>query len=144
MKGKVLVIEDNVDWQNLLRDFLEKAGYFVVIEASLELAINKISHELFHFITIDMQLDEDNTGKEKFEGWHILEVVKKLRIHQTTPTMVITGFESEYLELKKLKSVEGLFFMGKGNFDRTSFIETIDRVVAAKDLRFNDDHRGTV
>ena len=142
MKGKVLVIEDDINWQDNLRRFLEIAGFYVEIESNIEAALKKLQKDRFHFITIDMQLDEKNATVLEFEGWRILEIIKKLHLLRITPVMVITGFEREYQELKKIKKVEDLFFMGKGTFNRQEFINVIELCVNHIDLRFKDDHRG--
>ena len=112
------------------------------VVSDLSLALQKVKSEIYHFITIDMQLDESNVDAHKFEGWDILEIIKKLRVQDITPAMVITGFNKEYKDLKEMKKLESIFFMYKGKFDRTEFIDIVERAVKSKDLRFKDDHRG--
>ena len=142
MKGKVLVIEDNLDWQADIKEYLEFDGFHVEIANNLEAALKKVREHRFHFITIDMQLDEKNMEADKFEGWSVLELVKKLRIQDITPAMIITGFGEHYKMLKSVKKVESLFFMEKGEFDRKTFLEIINREVERIDLRFKNDYRG--
>ncbi len=141
MKGKVLVIEDDPHWQNTLKRYLEQAEYYVDVVDNLKSAIERIKGELYHFITVDMQLDSRTIQPESLEGWNILQVVKKLGVEHRTPVMVVTGFESEYIDLKDLNKYKSLFLMGKGNFDKKQFIETVDRSVAMHDLRFHGDKR---
>jgi len=141
MKGKILVIEDDKHWQSKLGRYLEEAGFYVEIVSDLDLALQKVSSELFHFITIDMSLDEGRSNAGNFEGWQVLEIVKKLSVESRTPTMVITGFEVEYKKLIPEKDLQSIFFMGKGSFDREKFVETVVRAVDFHDLRFKDDHR---
>jgi DNA-binding response OmpR family regulator len=142
MKGKVLVIEDNQAWQDLLKKYLERDGFYVEIVDNLESALTKVKHELFHFITIDMRLDDSNQAPGRYEGWTILKVVKELRIQNLTPCMIVTAHGEDYHELKKSKNVESLFIMEKANFDRKQFLAIINRMVEQNDLRFKDDHRG--
>ncbi len=142
MKGKILVIEDNPIWQRKFKKFLELDGFFVEIVSNPKIAIEKIQTERFHFITIDMQLNEKNKEAKSFEGWDILELIKKFRVQAITPVMVITGYGAQYNELKATKKVESLFFMEKGEFDRQKFLEIINKQVEKIDLRFKDDHRG--
>jgi CheY-like chemotaxis protein len=142
MKGKVLVIENEEPWKTYIREFLEEAGFFVEVVENLDDALQKMKNELFHFITIDMQLDTRTTSSKDFEGWKILEEVKKLWIHDRTPTMIITGFEDKYHELKKQKGVEGIFFMSKLGWDPDEFVKCVETAVARYDLRFKDDYRG--
>jgi CheY-like chemotaxis protein len=142
MKGKVLVIEDDEFWKSDLCEFLEDAGFHVEVVSELEKALEKVKKERFHFITIDMQLNEANIDSQKYEGWEILEIIKKLRVQDITPAMVITGFGEEYSELKNKKKLEAIYFMSKGLFDKKEFIEIIEKEVSRRDLRFKNDFRG--
>jgi CheY-like chemotaxis protein len=139
-RGKVLVVEDNQNWQKDIKKCLQKAGLFVEVVDNLNTAIYKIKNELFHFITIDMELIE-GTSPQAFQGWDLLAAIKKLRIQRTTPVMVITGFEQDYLELKKGKNIDALFFMGKGEFDDQKLIDIIINSIDKHDLHFPNDHR---
>ncbi len=142
MKGKILIIEDNHSWQIMLKKYLQEDGFYVEVTNDLATALLKIEKEMFHFVTIDMQLDNNNKTPGKYEGWTILETVKKIRLQNTTPCMVITAWGEDYEEVKKLKNVESLFIMEKQTFDRKIFLEIINKNVERIDLRFKDDHRG--
>jgi len=142
MKGKVLIIEDNEVWQNILKEPLESDGFFVEVVNNLDEAVKKVNREKFHFITIDMQLHNDTTTPEQYEGWNILEIIKKLRIQIITPCMVITAFGANYLKHKGAKKVESLFFMDKSKFDEQAFLDKVNEQVQRINLRFKDDHRG--
>ena len=144
MKGKILIIEDDINWQEDLKEYLEIDGFFVKVVSDLETAIITVNKERFHFITVDMELNPDASNiikPEEYEGWGVLEEIKKLRIQDITPVMVITGHGVDYNLFKKLKKVEALFFMEKGEFDKQKFLEIINAQVKRINLRFKDDHR---
>lgn len=140
-RGKVLVIEDKSIWQQKLKEYLEEIGFFVETVSSLEVGLDKIQKELFHFVTIDLQLDDDTADPTSYEGWRVLERIAKLRADQYLSTMVITAFEKDYEELKRVKKLEGTFFMSKKSFDKKSFQDLVLRVVEQTNLKFRDDHR---
>jgi DNA-binding response OmpR family regulator len=144
MKGKILVIEDDPNWQEDLKYYFESDGFYVDIVADLETAIIKIKNEMFHFITIDMRLDDKkDMNPDQFEGWELLQIVKKLRVQNNTPVMVITGYEIQYEKLKNEKDTNSLFFMGKGKgFDLEELLDVINTQVKRIDLRFKNDYRG--
>jgi len=143
-RGKVLVIEDDDHWHYDIKECLINAGFHVEVVTGFRAALAKVQKELFHFITIDMQLKETTTDANQFEGWDILDTVNKLRIQDRTPVMVITGFEQEYHDLEKAKKAEPLFFMGKGSFDEKEFISIVIRETDRTNLRFKDDHRESI
>jgi DNA-binding response OmpR family regulator len=139
-KGTILVIEDNLLWQKELRKVLEKEGYFVDIESRFENAIIKVKEKLYHFITIDMQLNKKTLDPYLFEGWDLLKIIKKLKIENNTPVLVLTAFEKDYGEQIKLNKLESIFFMGKGEFDPQKLINIINKSIEKIELRFKDDH----
>jgi DNA-binding response OmpR family regulator len=141
MKGKILIVEDDKSWQNILKQCLNKAGYYAVIAGDVETALELIIKERFHFITTGLSLEDDTSNPEWFGGWVVFRKVKQLRINTVTPVMVITGLEDEYLHFARENGLEADYFMGKGNFNEKELIEIINREVACIDLRFNDDHR---
>ncbi len=143
MKGKVLIIEDAEKWQEILKECIADAGYYVEVVADLGSAISKVEHERFHFITIDMSLKDDGTTPNAYEGWTVLSAIEKLRIKDITPTMVISGYEDEYHEFRPIKNLQGIFFMGKSDFDEEKLLDIINREVDRIDLRFEGDHRQT-
>lgn len=141
-RGKVLVIEDNQDWQDILKGYLDEAGFFVEVVATLESGLEKIKNEIYHFATIDLQLDENTLIPSKFEGWKILEKIFKHRTDDRMPTMVITGFDKDYAALRKNKKFHGVFFMAKKNFDGEKFTQTVITAVEKLDVKFFEDRRG--
>ena len=139
-RGKVLVIEDDISWQTKLKKYLEKEGFFVDAAVSLEEAKVKMQNN-YHYITIDLQLDTKTTDKEKFEGWEILQKVVNTSLKFRTPTMVVTGFDKEYLEVKGIKGLCSFNFMSKSKFDKRIFVKKIIDAVDKIDLTFKDDKR---
>ncbi|SDF96279.1 Response regulator receiver domain-containing protein [Dyadobacter soli] len=141
MKGKVLIIEDDPVWIEQLSSHLEFAGFHVTVANSIESAIAKLTSEMFHFITIDMNLNDRADDPDQFEGWKVLETVNRLRIRDITPTMIITGYGADYDNLRPEKKLQSVFFMEKGSYDRDRLINTALREVELINLRFKDDHR---
>ena len=127
-KGKVLVIEDQIEWQSYLKEIIEDAGFYVEIVGDLESALVKIKKEMYHCITVDMRLS-DVDDSLKLEGWNVLELVKNLRIDDRTSIIVITGFPKDYNNLHKLKSINDLYMIDKGEFRSKLFIDILIREV---------------
>jgi CheY-like chemotaxis protein len=141
MKGKILIVEDDKQWQTILKQCLCNAGYYTAVDGDVESALEVIEKEKFHFITTGMSLADDNLNPEEFGGWKVLKKINQLRINKVTPVMVLTGLENAYLQSAMDKGLEATFFMAKRNFDKEKLIEIINREVERIDLRFLDDHR---
>jgi ActR/RegA family two-component response regulator len=140
-RGKVLVIEDDKDWQARLKKYLQEAGFSVEIVSTLKEGLQKVKDENFHFATIDLQLNTDTLHPPEFEGWKILEEIVKYRADRTMPTMVITGYDKDYIELKGIKNLKGTFFIPKKDFDKKRFIESVTIAIESLGVRFHEDQK---
>ena len=138
-RGKILVIEDNEDWKQLLSDYLKEAGYHVETVTTLNQGLQKIKREMFHFVTIDLQLDEKTQKPSEFEGWDILKKIIDYRANSYMPTMVITGFEGVYEKFSKIKKIHADFHMLKKDFNKEIFINNINRSIKHLDVHFFND-----
>ncbi len=140
-RRKVLIIEDKKDWQEILKEYLEEAGFYVEIVSNLQDGLDKIKNENFHFATIDLQLDLETINPFEFEGWEILDKIVEYRAEMRLPTMVITGFDYDYVKFSRIKKLYGTYFMPKKEFDRKVFIEKVKFAVESLDIRFFDEEK---
>jgi len=141
MKGKVIIIEDDKKWQRKLSQYLIEAGFYVEVSAELKSGLEKIENEIFHFATVDLQLDNNTQNPSEFEGWDILEEIIRHRTDNRMPTMVITGFPEQYKKFSKTKNLKATFFMSKKEFDKKEFIENVINAVEEINIRSFDDKR---
>lgn len=142
MKGRILIIEDEKIWQMNLRLCFEEAGYYVTIVNNLAEALDILKNQLFHLMTIDMNLDlQKSFDGELLEGWDVLKIIKKHQIDRITPTIVITGYPEHYLEISKQKKLSGMFFISKDQFSKDELLRIANREIERNDLRFYDDKR---
>lgn len=56
MKGKILIVDDELSICDALRIFLTRKGYSVSTVCSGEAALEKIKREDFHFMLLDMKM----------------------------------------------------------------------------------------
>ena len=136
---KILVIEDAKDWRDQIREYLEESNYKVDVADDLESALEKMRHNIYHLITVDMQLDENTTTANEYEGWNILDEVIKQGKGKSIPTLVITGFDKDYKELKDIKKRYGTYFLPKREFDKATFIKYVKMATEYTELKFKTD-----
>ena len=133
-RGKVLIIEDNPLWAKRLRRYLEKSDFSVTVASNKNKAIEFLKKQNFHFITVDLQLDEATQNTDDFEGWEVLKIAKD----SFTPKMVLTGFpdQNQKNQSKALTKIFGVtFVMTKQDFDKTDFLKTVIGTVEKMNLR---------
>jgi len=143
-RGKVLVVEDNPTWSNRLKETLEENGFHVVVKKTKTEALEIIGKEHFHFVTVDLQLDESTLDDKKFEGWEVMKKILDFGVQKDMPIMVLTGFpgdEENDNQRKAYRDYEATYFMEKAKWDKKEFIDTVIKAVEYMDIRFKDDYK---
>lgn len=89
--AKILVVEDNSDYRELLQNFLESADYEVHTAADGITALELISHPFFFdLILLDLMLP-------KLDGFHICKFIREIC---DTPVIMLTALDSEENQLR--------------------------------------------
>jgi CheY-like chemotaxis protein len=131
---RILVVEDDEDWQELLKDFLEEDDYEVIIasdrdEAVRELAKAKSQKKSFDLATVDMQLSS-KIGKAT--GRAVVDHLKRYRI----PCIVVSGSIEKIKEVVNLLKKYGVHnVIGKDEFEPEEFRKMVREVLSAKTQR---------
>ena len=90
MKDTILVVEDEYDIRELLKEFLTQAGYDVVTaEDGLE-ALEKFKYFNYNLIILDIMLP-------KIDGYVLCEIIRK---ESNVPIIMLTALDSEENQLK--------------------------------------------
>ena len=79
MATEILIIDDNSDIRNILKDLISDAGYKTRVAANYNQALNEIDKKLPDVAIIDVKLDKgDNDGIELLS--HIKKKIKMFRL----------------------------------------------------------------
>ena len=90
MKDTILVVEDEYDIRELLKEFLTQAGYDVVTaEDGLE-ALEKFKSFNYNLIILDIMIP-------KIDGYVLCEIIRK---ESNVPIIMLTALDSEENQLK--------------------------------------------
>lgn len=87
---KILVVEDEKDIQNIIKAFLENAGYKVEIADDGLDAINLIQKNNYDLILLDIMLP-------KIDGFTVCEMIRK---NNNIPIIILTALTDEESQLK--------------------------------------------
>lgn len=88
--GKILVVEDEAEIQELLQDFLEEEGHQIEIAGDGVEAIKLATTKQYDLILLDIMLP-------KIDGYGVLEVVRQSSM---VPVIMLTALDSEKNQIK--------------------------------------------
>ena len=126
MKAEILIIDDNPDIRNILKDIIEDSGFKTRIAANYNQALTEIDKKLPDVAIIDVKLDKgDNDGIE------LLSHIKK--INSDIPVIIISGHANIEMAVKSLQS--GAFEFIEKPFDKERLINFVNRAVENLKLR---------
>lgn len=90
MKDTILVVEDEYDIRELLKEFLTEAGYDVVTAEDGLDALEKFKSFNYNLIILDIMLP-------KIDGYVLCEIIRK---ESNVPIIMLTALDSEENQLK--------------------------------------------
>ena len=126
MKAEILIIDDNPDIRNILKDIIEDSGFKTRIAANYNQALTEIDKKLPDVAIIDVKLDKgDNDGIE------LLSHIKK--INSDIPVIIISGHANIEMAVKSLQS--GAFEFIEKPFDKDRLINFVNRAIENLKLR---------
>ena len=126
MTTEILIIDDNADIRNIIRDLIIEAGYKTRLAANYNQALNEIDKKIPDVAIIDVKLDKgDNDGLELLS--HIKTKDKNI------PVIIITGHANIEMAIKALKA--GAFEFIEKPFNQERLLNFINRAVENINLK---------
>ncbi len=140
-RGRVLIVEDDPYWQQLISETLE-GEYELVIASTYEearraLDEGKSNAKPFHVATVDMKLSEAKSGLTVRDGNRIIDQIH--RMHLATQCIVVTGLpDISTTDVRDFFKQYGVYdFVDKGNFDLKEFSRIVAEAVKEARSRFS-------
>jgi DNA-binding NtrC family response regulator len=116
--AKVLVVEDDPEWQNLFEELVADAGYVAHVTRNYIDAVNALDHGEYVLLVVDISLslpDHSNRGG-----------VQVLRYNAARPTslpaIVVTGHATVELAVETLAELNARYLFDKGAFHVKSLL----------------------
>ena len=126
MSTEILIIDDNPDIRNILKDLISDAGYETRVAANYNQALNEIDKKLPDVAILDVKLDKgDNDGIE------LLSHIKSK--NKDVPVIIISGHANIEMAVKSLH--KGAFEFIEKPFDRERLINFVKRAVENYNLK---------
>lgn len=87
---KILIVEDDLSIQALLNDFIQEAGYTVVLASDGVEALAEFYEQTFDLVLLDIMLP-------KIDGYNVCEVIRK---KSNIPIIMLTAVDEEQAQIK--------------------------------------------
>ena len=131
---RVLVVEDEPDWRELLQEIFESEGCQVEVAESYQEAVDKILNASYHLATIDIRLD--NINHKDARGLELLEMAK--RFGQDIPSIIVSAVASSEQIAWAMTELRALDFIDKSKFKPEKFRRQI-RAIFSRTIYINVD-----
>lgn len=128
--AKILVVDDEMQVRELLRDALSMKGYSVITVPTAPQALETILNEPFDLILLDVKLGNES-------GITILQKVRQL--HARIPVVIYSGAVTAELE-KEARSAGANEVLNK-NMGIAELVGQIGRIMRAKERIFQGQHQ---
>lgn len=116
--SRVLIVEDNEQWQSLLADILSRDGYQVDIVTSREEMFQNLSSNEYGLTIVDLNLGLLD----------LTDILQSIRSDLPTMTIfVVTGYADEDIVIKSFNKYKVSAFFTKQNFDPEEFRFSVER-----------------
>ena len=122
LPSRVLIVEDNQMWQDILRDCLVEAGHLVEVVPSLREARNKLQAGSFKFITLDANLSD---GLGTSEGMLLLDFIHN-QFNPPLPVIIISGEIERRDLIKAFINFSVVLVLLKEEFDLDEFRRAVE------------------
>jgi DNA-binding response OmpR family regulator len=140
---KIIIIEDENIWQNILLETLKDQPFKIMIFTDYESAEIALRDQLFHFAIVDLRLlmdfHKDTTMNEDWDGWKVLDMINKKSLNTTMGTLVLTWHDSKHFKERVTKEFGYLFFKSKREFDGKDLVSTIQHYFKYHGTDFNKE-----
>ncbi len=113
---KILVVDDEPNVRNVLKQMIEKRGYIVKVAENGADAIEKFKKEDFDLVVTDIKMPI-------LDGFHVLTKVKELK--PKTPVIFITAYGAKEVVIEAMKL--GLSDYIEKPFNMAEVLEIIEK-----------------
>ena len=118
-KARILIVEDEKDWREVLFEMLEGAGYVVEVAEDYASASRQICNADFHVAVVDLNLTDVADNRD---GERVLEALHKFS--KDTKAIIVSG--AGETDSTRAKSEYGaIAYIPKPDFDPEEFLDIV-------------------
>ncbi|MEM8993995.1 MAG: response regulator [Acidobacteriota bacterium] len=134
-KLRILHVEDEQEWRDLVLLVLEKKEYSAQAASSLQDAQTLLENELFHLLIIDMHLDDQQ--KDAIAGLRLLDQLIDEGARSAYGAIILTGYPTLETQRRAFKEQMVLDFLKKRAFSPKTFATAIADLVPELEINLD-------
>ncbi|MDK1028122.1 MAG: DNA-binding response regulator [Anaerolineae bacterium] len=128
---RVLIVEDDPSWQNLLSELVADLGFQVDVASDLSQAEELIRNSSHRLAIVDLSLNISD--HKNSDGFNILD---KIRLYDPgCSSLLLSGYATVELAVKAIKDYGAYTCLHKENFSRSGFKDTVQEMLAQPNAR---------
>ena len=120
----ILIVEDDEQWQAVLKETLEDEGYDVTVIADYQYGRQALQKGSFDLVILDLELD---TSAPTLEGKRLLNFISRSRLD--VHCIIVSGKGDVQTVRDAFKQYDVADFIAKERFEIPSFIKTVQDVL---------------
>jgi CheY-like chemotaxis protein len=128
--GRILAVDDNRRWRELLSETLQQSGYYVDTAASYAEASQRLSDALYHLLILDIRLED--ADEENNEGMDLLRQIKQHGPDDALRVIILSAFGTKSQMREAFRDHHVADFQSKDDFDDVAFVELVHELFAAQ------------
>ena len=117
---RILLAEDSITVRNMLRNYLESAGYDVTTTVNGQEAYQKLGQNQFDVVVSDVEMPIMN-------GFELTTMIRQHPEYSELPVILVTALETREDRKRGLEAGASAYIV-KSSFEKGNLIETIRRV----------------
>ena len=126
MTAEILIVDDNSDIRNILKELISDAGYKTRVAANYNQALSEIDKKIPDVAILDVKLDKGDN-----DGIQLLSHIKSK--NKDVPVIMISGHANIEMAISSLK--HGAFEFVEKPFDQVRLLNFISRAVENLNLK---------
>ena len=132
--ARVLIVEDEPEWQNIVRELLADEGHTCHTADTYESALTRLGQESFNLIFLDMVLREFDPSVRQGAGWQLLNYL--VEQHPRTKIIILSGRATAGEAARLVRDYPIAAFIDKGEEDvEAQILEAVRKAMQAPSLR---------
>jgi CheY-like chemotaxis protein len=118
-EGRILLVEDQREWQVELKNLLADYPYSIKTADSAQQASDLLDHHVYDLVLLDLRLRDWEEGN--FEGWELMDKLEAYRTEQGTQVIIVSAYAETQHVREGFKKYHIADYIDKKRLDSRGF-----------------------